>query len=65
MNIFVSPFLIEMCQKWKACFWFIEYIIDDKQGSDPQAKDDKFHVLQWQAQNTFEIWSSSELDLTP
>ena len=26
---------------WKVCFWFIEYIIDDKQGSDAQAKDEK------------------------
>ena len=65
MNISVSPFLIEMCQKWKVCFWFIEYIIDDKQGSDAKANDDKFHVLQCQAQNTYEIWPSSELHLTP
>ena len=26
---------------WKVCFWFIEYIIDDKQGSDAQAKYEK------------------------
>ena len=45
MNISVSPFLIEMCQKWKVCFWFIEYIIDDKQGSDAQAKDKKKRFL--------------------